>query len=149
MRHVISVHFGSIVSAMLAVGVFWWVGEQPSLVRVEVPAPGSIQDPGLQAPSWMAIERDPETGGWKPATRVDFQPTGPGGIDLNQSIEDLPIVVMPDGSLMVDLQGRFASFSVVRRDASGRLVFGCIHDRKEFERFLDPAGAAPASHPER
>ncbi len=138
-------HFGSIVSAAFAVGVFWWVGERPSLVRVEVPAPGSIVDHGLLVPSFAAIERDWETGGWKPASRIAFQKTGPEGIDLNQSIEDLPIVTLPDGSLMVDLQGRFANFSVVRRDESGRLVFDCVYDRASVMRFLQPAApTAPA-----
>jgi hypothetical protein len=44
---------------------------------------------------------------------------------------------------MVDLQGRFMEFTVVRRDLQGRLHFLGVNDAPAVLRLLDPRTPAP------
>lgn len=45
---------------------------------------------------------------------------------LNQSSEGLKQVRLPDGSYMMNLEGRFQEFSLVRRAGDGQLVPACV-----------------------
>jgi hypothetical protein len=47
---------------------------------------------------------------------------------FNQSSEGLTEVMLPDGSVMVDLEGRFQVYTVQVRDASGKVHLRCVHD---------------------
>lgn len=53
------------------------------------------------------------------------------------------VTVGADGSRWITLDESFLSTVVVRTDADGRLLYGCVHGRDEFERFFAD-GAAPA-----
>ncbi len=45
---------------------------------------------------------------------------------LNQSSEGLTQVRLPDGSYMMNLEGRFQEYSLVRRAADGQLAPACV-----------------------
>lgn len=98
--------------------------------------------PGAESPRAVAnrpgealvrIAIDPETGGWTLAP-LD-EPNGLGKsaglgaqLAVNQSSVGLVTEALPAGGYAIDLQGRFQSYSLARRDASGALQFGCDED---------------------
>jgi len=52
-------------------------------------------------------------------------------------------VRLPNGAVMVDLQGRFMEFTVVRRDLQGRLHFLGVNEAPAVLHLLDPHTPAP------
>jgi hypothetical protein len=50
----------------------------------------------------------------------------------------------PDGSVSVDLRGRFQELAVARIGADGKPVLRCVDDAVSMRRALAPAPAAPA-----
>jgi hypothetical protein len=76
--------------------------------------------------SEMRIERDPETGGWTLARlAVPLGVGRVGDVELNQSQAGLHEVALAGGGVSVDLQGRFQSYSGVRRARDRSPQFGC------------------------
>jgi hypothetical protein len=72
---------------------------------------------------------------------------------LNRSSDDLPANYHPDGSVSVDLQGRFQNVAVAKRNADGSVTQSCIDNPQSAAEFfgIDPQvfegkiKAAPAS----
>jgi hypothetical protein len=76
------------------------------------------------AQAGMRIYRDPETGtiggvGTLPAIATYGLPS------VEDAPVNLPIVTLPDGSLMMDLQGYFQDYAVMTLDAKGHRVMTC------------------------
>ncbi len=120
----------------------------PPLWISSLPAP-----PGFAG---MRVERDPETGGWRVPVASSEPGTIPGAQSLltaeqlNRSAEGLSVVLLPDGSRMVDLQGRFKEYFVATRQPGGRLGFSCGPLPEAGDRFVPPVLAplpVPASTP--
>jgi len=98
----------------------------------------------------MLIGIDPETGELGMPTREQWNELS----DLEQQRLDhssagLVEVHHPDGSVSVDLQGRFQEFATVRIGPDGKLVFQCVDGAENAERalkapILGPAEIAPA-----
>jgi len=91
-------------------------------------APAAVAAPPAVPPgtAGLRVYLDPETGtlgGPGPMVTPD-EDVSP----LNESDEGLVQQVMPDGHVMMDLQGRFADYVLVTIDASGRLVFQYARD---------------------
>jgi hypothetical protein len=85
------------------------------------PAQASVIDPATPAHSaGMVIQIDPETGLIGPGTADATLETDP-----NFEGDGLVKVVMPDGSIMMDLEGRFQMYSTVTMGADGKPVFQC------------------------
>jgi hypothetical protein len=101
------------------------------------PAPASTE-------AAMMVFVDPETGrrSGRPVTEEQHQAAVRAGAALNRSSEGLEVVRMPDGSLMMDLKGRFQNFSVVHRSEDGSLRMDC--DTNE-ERPVAPISARPTA----
>lgn len=94
--------------------------------RVEVAPVVERVAPGT---SGMRIQLDAE-GQQVPPTAIES--------DLNYSSVGLTEIQMPDGSVMVDLEGRFQEFEVIVRDpVTGKLSMRCVQD---------PAKALDARH---
>src|SRR5262245_4511296 len=90
----------------------------------------------------MRIEMDPETG----APGLAHTPVPPlsavprdDEAALSHSDQGLQQVVLPDGSVMVDLQGRFQEYAVMEIGPDGKLRMRCV------QRPDAPAPAAPAT----
>lgn len=85
--------------------------------------------PETVVPGAMMMARDPLTGELRAPTAEEMAALGAGlsraAQSLNYSDEGLKQVVLPDGTVMVDLQGRFMSTSVAFIDADGRMVRQC------------------------
>jgi hypothetical protein len=80
----------------------------------------------------MVIAIDPETGELTaptPEQMAGLQQVLPGD-DLNNSDVGLTPVRHADGSVSVDLQGRFQEFATIRITPTGQKVFGCTTDPK-------------------
>jgi hypothetical protein len=86
----------------------------------------SAKSPAASAPTTSAqmVYRDPVTGqigAPPPGTR----PTGAAPAGMNTSSTGLQQTASPGGGVMVDLQGRFQSFSRVRADGNGKVTAEC------------------------
>jgi hypothetical protein len=64
---------------------------------------------------------------------------------LSRSQEGLVEVVLPDGSVMVDLQGRFQNAVVVRRGPDGTLTYGCVTSPEAATDTTAPLTTEPAA----
>ena len=77
----------------------------------------------------MIVTIDPETGRLAaPTPAVLAQLFGTRDLTLNHSTEGLVERRMPDGSYMLDLQGRFREYYLVRIDADGGLHPSCLNE---------------------
>jgi hypothetical protein len=70
----------------------------------------------------MRVYLDPEGGLTHVAPASEVQPLAA----LPVRPERLPEVTLPDGSVMVDLQGQFEEFTVMSIDANGQKVVTCV-----------------------
>ena len=106
------------------------------------PAPPVSATPGRAG---MVVGIDPETG------QIGM-PTGPQMLDLSareqamisRSGAGLTEVHHPDGSVSINLQGRFQAFVIARIGADGKPAYGCFEDGAALRRSLQtrPAPAA-------
>jgi hypothetical protein len=93
----------------------------------------------------MIVTIDPETGRLAaPTPAVLAQLLGTRDLTLNHSTEGLVERRMPDGSYMLDLQGRFREYYLVRIDADGGLHPSCLNESDAILKTLltPPAPAA-------
>ncbi len=67
---------------------------------------------------------------------------------LMRTSEGLTEARLKDGSVMVDLQGRFMEYEIVRLDAQGRPHFYPATEASAVRRMLDPATPAPTPNAE-
>jgi hypothetical protein len=117
------------------------VKSKPAAVTSKAATPASA--PVAAGTAGLRIYLDPETGvlggpANGAALANDIDP-------LNDSVEGLTEVRMPDGSYMLDMKGRFAEYAMIQTDANGKRVFRCVGSRKEL---LQPA-PAPAPREDR
>jgi hypothetical protein len=84
--------------------------------------------PAAAAPTaaGMVVAVDPETGALRMPTPAEMQALYATPDDaLNESGDGLVVEHHANGSVSMNLQGRFASYSVVRMGADGKLIYGC------------------------
>jgi hypothetical protein len=83
----------------------------------------------------------PQTGQIRPLTQEEAQRLAEGLKKLvNQSTDGLQSVQHADGSVSMDLQGRFQSVAVAKRDENGNVVQSCVDNREAAANFfgIDP-----------
>jgi hypothetical protein len=106
--------------------------------------PAARTAPPTQAGMVVAI--DPETGQLgmpSPEQLAELGMTSP--FLLNESADGLVETQHPDGSVSIDLEGRFQDYAVARLGRDGKPVFGCVHNQDELRRFVQNRGPAPAA----
>lgn len=100
----------------------------------QAPAAGPSGQDGLR------VYIDPETGEIldeiPPEARERIERRAREQYPLNYSHEGLESVTLPDGSVRLDLQGRFRSFQSVRRNDDGTLEHLCTQHPGVLHRFL-------------
>lgn len=87
------------------------------------------------------VPLDPQTGQVRPLTQEEAQKLADGIKQLvNQSTEGLQAVRHADGSVSMDLQGRFQNIAVAKRDEDGKLIQSCIDNPESAAAFfgIDP-----------
>ena len=108
----------------------------PPSVAPSTPAP---------AAAGMVVGVDPESGQLGVPNRAQVSTLlGLPGLALNHSSDGLTPRRLADGSLMLDLQGRFREYYLVQVDAQGRIVPQCLGDPVSVRRALvTPPPPAP------
>jgi len=88
--------------------------------------------------STQQIPLDPQTGQVRPLTQEEAQRMAEGIKQLvNQSTDGLQSVRHADGSVSVDLQGRFQNMAVVKRNDDGTLTESCVDNPKAAAVFFE------------
>jgi hypothetical protein len=110
------------------------VATRPSELAMPVPMP--VGSAGLRA------YVDPETGVMTTVKPIGMEPVE---IDpMNDSDVGLTQVTLPGGhGVMIDLQGRYQEYMVVRLDASGHRVFTCEKNPKLLKTMLSTPAISP------
>lgn len=88
---------------------------------------------------------DPQTGQLKPLTPEEAKRLADGVKELaNQSTEGLKQVQHPDGTVSVDLEGRFQNVAVARKEVDGTVTQSCIDNPQAGAAFfrLDPSSVS-------
>lgn len=84
------------------------------------------------------IPLDPQTGQVRPLTQEEAQRMAEGIKQLvNQSTDGLQSVRHADGSVSIDLQGRFQSIAVAKRDEDGKVTQSCVDNRASAAAFFE------------
>jgi len=94
----------------------------------------------------MVVGIDPETGELGMPTPEQVRVISESQHrEVDHSAEGLLEVRHPDGSVSVDLQGRFQEYETVRVGPDGKLTFRCVDGAENAKRAVEtPAPAAPA-----
>jgi hypothetical protein len=83
------------------------------------------------------VQVDPQTGKIKPLTPAEAQELADGlKTMLNKSTEGLEEVHNADGSVSVDLKGRFQNVTIARVNEDGTLEKSCVDEPKAAAEFL-------------
>ena len=110
------------------------------LLKIEPPAPAKPVDTPSEdteatplsaepvGSAGMVVGIDPETGrvGMPSREFKDAMRDDPRGPAMSRSMDGLRVIHKPDGSKMVDLQGRFQEYTVVRITPDGRKEQTCV-----------------------
>ena len=73
----------------------------------------------------MVVAKDPETGRLRPATAAEREKLL--GRKPLVAPEQRPVVVLPDGSLMVELGPEDMSYAVAKKNPDGSISQSCVH----------------------
>ena len=124
------------------------------------PSEQAAAEPGRNAPrqsqtlSALAAPQDPQTAQIRPLTQDEAQRLATALKELaNQSTEGLKPVQHADGSVSIDLDGRFQNVVLGRRNLDGSIAQGCVDNSQAGAAFfgIDPqlvgADARPANGP--
>ncbi|OGF11206.1 MAG: hypothetical protein A2W00_10135 [Candidatus Eisenbacteria bacterium RBG_16_71_46] len=109
--------------------------------QVAAAAPAAVAPAPVAGEAGMRIFLDPETGAIGPPPVGSLSPAPEGAIE--EPSANLREQMLPDGSVMIDLQGQFQEYTIIQLDANGRRIVRCA---------TDPAAAmrpAPAPAPQR
>ncbi len=93
----------------------------------------------------FTVSRDPLTGELKAPAAEKLQALRLGS-GASRSSEGLREIMLPDGTVALDLQGRFRSFSVAKLGKDGSIVTGCVTSENDAERFLRAAANQHGAH---
>jgi hypothetical protein len=89
---------------------------------------------------------DPQTGRLRPITPEEARELVAGlTASLSQSDQGLTAVRLPNGALVLDLQGRFESAMLARIGADGKVDAECVTSVDEAKHFLGVSADVPAA----
>lgn len=66
---------------------------------------------------------------------------------INRSGDGLTVYTLDNGTKVVDLEGRFQSVALARKDSSGKVSTVCVSNQNEVKRFLKGRAAKAARKP--
>lgn len=132
-----------VMAAFLFLGPQIAKTEEPEEVQGDKRAKAPVSESTNR--SGMRAYIDPETGelvGYRPPDRADVQVSERLRQALSRSDEGLESVTLPDGSVRVDLQGRFRHLNAARLDAGHELHTICVDHFSHLLEFIAPANSA-------
>lgn len=133
-----------IIVAVFALGATAAVSLRSRQVKSVTPQPNKAQTSEERANLRYqvgGVPIDPQTGLVRPLTQEEAQRMAAGIKEMvNQSTDGLQQVKQADGSVSMDLQGRFQNVSLAKRDENGNLVQSCVDNRESAASFfgIDP-----------
>ena len=105
-----------------------------------------VTSPGASAQGGMIVGIDPETGRIGPASSAQRAELGLSVSQaLSRSQAGLVEVHHPDGSVSIDLQGRFQEYAIGHIGPDGRPSLQCLDDRDALKRALATPPPPPAA----
>ena len=111
-----------------------------------VPTPSPLPSTGSSPAAGMVMGIDPETGALgMPSPEQMLELTQAERTGMLRTGAGLTEVGLPNGAVMLDLQGQFMEYSVIQLDPTGRASFSCVNDDAMLRRLL--ASLAPACSP--
>lgn len=120
------------------------VGEPPGHADRQVAAQGAVVGDVGDGRAGLLIGRDPRTGQLRGPTAEEVQAMTALAPDLrmNRSTAGLRQVVKPDGSIEMDLQGRFQSFALANVAQDGSVLTECVTTEEEAKAFLNTSATS-------
>jgi hypothetical protein len=110
-----------------------------------VATPSLQRSTGSSSAAGMVIGIDPETGRLgMPSPEQMLELTQAERAGLLRSGAGLSELVLPNGAVMLDLQGQFMEYSVIQLDATGRPTFSCVSGEDLLRQLLASRAPAPA-----
>ena len=126
-----------LAAASVAIGAAAIAARQPAeKMTAERNAPRQSQ-----AVSALAAPQDPQNAQIRPLTQEEAQRLAAALKDLaNQSTDGLKPAQHADGSVSIDLDGRFQNVALARRNSDGSIVQGCVDNPQAGAAFfgIDP-----------
>ncbi|MEP6568587.1 MAG: hypothetical protein ABJC10_02345 [Acidobacteriota bacterium] len=133
----------SIIVAVFALGAMAAVSLRGSSAKTSIPAAASGSQPidahaNLRLRGGKSAPLDPQTGQVRPLTQEEAQRLAASIKQLvNQSTDGLQTVHHPDGSISIDLQGRFQNLAVAKLDENGQVVQSCVDNPESAAAFFE------------
>ena len=132
----------SIIVAVFALGAMAAVSLRATQVKDSTPRQSSAQTSDARANLRYRVGTpapiDPQAGQVRPLTQEEAQRLGAELKQLvNQSTDGLQSVRHADGSVTMDLQGRFQNIAVAKLDEDGKLVQSCIDNPESAAAFFE------------
>jgi len=92
--------------------------------------PRSTRATAVQSTPGRIIALDPETGelGAPSPDQLRSLRAAPGVAAVSRTAEGLTETRLTDGTVILDLDGRYQDQVIARLDRNGRLVYGCVHE---------------------
>ena len=156
--HTIRRHRRTLACLAAAAATAWLPGEAARPGIASSPEPAHVSRRGPVAVTRRAagpattpgaagriIALDPETGqlGAPSPEQLRALAARPGVAAVSRTDEGLLETRLTDGTVILDLGGRFQDNVVARLDRNGRLVYGCVHD--DGQRLKAVPDSVPAS----
>jgi hypothetical protein len=136
----------ALIVAVFALGATAAVSLRSGQIKNSTPPPTSAPANDARANVRFAagapIPLDPQTGQVRPLTQEEAQRLAAGIKQLvNQSTDGLQSVKHADGTVSMDLQGRFQNVAVAKLDEDGKLTQSCVDNPESAAAFfgIDPA----------
>lgn len=132
-----------IIVAVFALGATAAVSLRTSRAKDSTTPPSGGQSNPARAKTNLrvgaqAIPLDPQTGQVRPLTQEEAQRMAEGIKQLvNQSTDGLQSVRHADGSVSMDLQGRFQNIAVAKLDEDGKLTQSCVDNPESAAAFFE------------
>jgi len=145
-------HLGPLASLVLAALCLLAAAAPASTARTRRhprparPAAHATRLASMPAAPHMTISIEPETGALVPYVAASpLRLSAAEQTGLLRSAEGLRQVRLPNGTVMMGLQGRFMEFAVARVGPDGRMRLGCVNDERALRQAL--ATPCPAAGP--
>lgn len=102
----------------------------PRHARAPRAAALDTNSPATPGAAGRIIALDPETGqfGAPSPEQLRALHAAPGVAEVSRSAEGLVETRLTDGTVLLDLNGRFQDHVLARIDRNGRLIYDCVHD---------------------
>src|SRR5882672_1842264 len=146
-RRIKRLAWAALVVAVFALGAMAAVSLRTSQAKDSSPQHNQTQAIGNSHPNLslrvgaQQMPVDSQTGQIRPLTQEEAQQLAEGIKKLvNQSTDGLQSVRHADGSVSIDLEGRFQNIAIARRDEDGKLTQSCVDNPKAAAAFfgIDP-----------